>query len=54
MTEEAAGETKQTAPKLAVPVHYGAKADGNVVDARRFAALIERTGIIVKIKEKVA
>ena len=51
--EEAAEAAKQMAPKLAIPIHYGAGVAGTVDDARRFAALLEGTGISVKIQEKV-
>ncbi len=54
MTAEVAAEAaKQLAPKIAIPIHYGAGVAGTVDDAERFAALLEPTGIAVKIHKKV-
>jgi L-ascorbate metabolism protein UlaG (beta-lactamase superfamily) len=49
--EEAARAARAIMPKVAVPMHYGAIV-GSEGDARRFAALLEGSGIEVVIKPK--
>ncbi len=50
--EEAAEAAKTLRPKLAIPMHYGAGVVGTVDDAKRFADLLQESGINVEIKEK--
>jgi len=50
--EEAVEAAKVLKPKLAVPMHYGSGVVGTVEDAKRFASLLEGSGIEVEIKEK--
>ena len=49
--EEAARAARAIAPKVAVPMHYGAIV-GAEADARRFAALLAGSGIEVVVKAK--
>ncbi|HUK13899.1 MAG TPA: MBL fold metallo-hydrolase [Thermoanaerobaculaceae bacterium] len=48
---EAAEAARKVKPKIAVPMHYGAIV-GSDADARKFAKLLEGSGIKVVIKEK--
>lgn len=49
--QEAAEAAKSIKPKVAVPMHYGSIV-GEEVDAKKFAKLLEGSGIIVVIKVK--
>lgn len=49
--EQAARAARAIAPRVAVPMHYGAIV-GDESDAQRFAALLEGSGIVVVIKQK--
>jgi L-ascorbate metabolism protein UlaG (beta-lactamase superfamily) len=49
--DEAAEAARAIRPKVAVPMHYGAIV-GSDGDARRFARLLEGSGIEVVIKAK--
>jgi L-ascorbate metabolism protein UlaG (beta-lactamase superfamily) len=49
--DEAAKAARQIKPKVAVPMHYGAIV-GSEADAKKFARLLEGSGIRVVIKTK--
>ncbi len=49
--EQAADAARAIKPKVAVPMHYGAIV-GSEGDARRFAKLLEKSGIEVVVKRK--
>ena len=49
--DEAADAARAIGPKIAIPMHYGAIV-GSEEDARRFAKLLEGSGIEVVIKAK--
>jgi L-ascorbate metabolism protein UlaG (beta-lactamase superfamily) len=50
-SEEAAEAAAVINPKIAVPMHYGAIV-GSDADAKKFAKLLEGSGIQVVIKQK--
>ena len=50
-SDQAAAAARAIRPKIAVPMHYGAIV-GDESDAKRFAALLEGSGIAVAIKQK--